>query len=119
MGSNCILVLVGVVICLIYHFQSGKFDPDYHPHSYGHEYDRGSFDLGSWSCQLSTSHALLDGDQILSRQCIDETAALWIDLLLALSNFGMAILVWMDWRGQSVLIREYNSLMNEHAMDYI
>ena len=126
LGGNCVLSLVVFIICSVQHFQSGKFEPGYRSSATNYEtygldsrYDHGTFDLGSWSCQLSAYDAFDDSNHVLSRQCIDETAALWIGLLLALSNLGMAGLVWMDWRGQRVLVRDFNALMDEYEIDYI
>ena len=126
LGGNCVLSLVMFIICSVQHFQSGKFESSYrspatHYETYGPNsmFDNGTFDLGSWSCQLSAYDAFDDTDYILSRQCIDETAALWISLFLALSNLGMAGLVLMDWRGQRFLVRDYSALVDEYEDYYI
>lgn len=118
--------LVIYIVCSVKHFRSGTFDPRYRSSTstaeiYGlnSQYDHGTFDLGSWSCQLSGYDAFRDTDHILLRQCVDETAALWVGLLLALSNLIMASLVWMDWRGQRLLFRNLKDVMDDYEVDYL
>ena len=49
-----------------------------------------------------------------SQQCIDEAGALWSNLILGFSLFGMALAAWKDWRGQRMLVRDYQDLNAEY-----
>lgn len=98
-------------------FRSGSFErsyrsPETNYKSYGpdSQYDNGVFDLGTWSCQLNADDPFGYPNTHLSQQCIDEIAALWIDISLCLSILGLTGLIWADWKGRKILIRGYNDL---------
>ncbi|KAK8003965.1 hypothetical protein PG989_003684 [Apiospora arundinis] len=124
--ANWLLSLAAFISYAARHFQSGTFEPGYRSPSTnletygpGSKYDGAQFDLGSWTCQLSAYGALQDHRDVLSRQCTDATAALWLGLVLVLLDMAMAGLVWMDWRGQRVLFRNYRAVKDEYEIDYI
>jgi hypothetical protein len=119
---TCALIVSVSLVSLVQHFLSGKFDPDYRSpvanySTYGPnwQFDKGKFDLGAWSCQLSTSE-YDSRHSYFSRQCIDETAALWSDLILGLSLLGMAVTIWRDSRGQRMLVRDYQDLNADYEL---
>ncbi|KAK8104623.1 uncharacterized protein PG998_011656 [Apiospora kogelbergensis] len=124
--TGWVLSLAAFVSCAVRHFQSGTFEPGYRSPSTnletygpGGKYDGAKFDLGSWTCQLSAYGAFQDNRDVVSRQCTDATAAFWLGLALVLLDMAMAGLVWMDWRGQRVLFRNYRAFKDEYEMDYI
>ena len=114
LAGNCVVGLTVCVISFVRHFRSANFRPGYRSpwtlykqYWQNDQYDDGMFDLGTWSCQLSAYHAFPDDGHYLSRECIDETAALCMTPLLALDNLGKASLVWLDWRGQRTIVRDH------------
>nr|POE51818.1 hypothetical protein CFP56_26025 [Quercus suber] len=126
LGGECILNLVMFVICLVQRLRSDKFDPSYDSLLYNKKngpllgaYDGGTFDLGSWSCQMQTYLVLDYNSNILVRQCTDETAALWTGLLVALLSSGMGGLIYMDWRGQRALIRHSRAVDVDMEDDFL
>ncbi|KAI1857378.1 uncharacterized protein JN550_013258 [Neoarthrinium moseri] len=126
LAVNGVLSLAVFISCAVRRFNSGQFKPGYRSPVLDHQtygpsnrYDGAMFDLGSWSCQLSAYDALEGGQDVLSEQCTNETAALWIGLVLALLDIVMAALVWIDWNGKRLLIRDYKSLKEEEEIYYI
>lgn len=125
-GFNSVFCLVIVVISLVHRFQSGRFDPSYRStkiqyagYGVGDDYDKGVFDLGSWTCALSAYHAFDDSDHVMRRQCVGETGALWSSVLLVLSNLVLSCSIWADWRGQRALVRDYkDAFPDEYECDH-
>lgn len=123
--GSCLLSIVVFTMCAVDRLRSDKFNIEYRSKAVDYKgfgryakYDGGIFDLGSWACQLSRN-AGLDHDDVLSRQCIDETAVFWMSLFVAISNSIMGILAWLDWRGQRLLVRSFKSARQEHERYYL
>lgn len=126
LAGNFTVSLVIFVVCAADHFQSAKLHPGYRtaatecpaygPHNI---FDGGDFDLGSWTCQFSNSGPFQDEQSALSRQCRGETAALWIGLLVALSNLVITALIWLDWKGQRIICRDLKSTKEAYESYYL
>ena len=117
LGGNCVLVVSVLLVSVIQKSLSGRFEPSYRSpatnyESYGldSQYDNGVFDLGTWSCQLNMNTPFEYPNRHLSQQCMDETAALWIDVFLSVSVLVLAGLIWADWKGRRMLIRGYEDI---------
>ncbi|SMQ50232.1 unnamed protein product [Zymoseptoria tritici ST99CH_3D7] len=134
-GIDCGLSLISFLMCLVHHVQSDHFEPTYRVEYqddpwlgnktyslYGpaNVYSGGRFDLTAWACQLSSYGAFEDSGHDMARQCAGGSASLWISLLLLFCNLGTAALLWWDWRGGRVLLRDYrDAFPDEHECDVV
>lgn len=108
------------IVNLMFRVASARFDLLYRSpftnfESYGPtgRYDAGTFDLGAWACQVGKYPDDTERHRILSGQCVDETVPLWLGLILAVLGVGLAGLVWSDWRGRRILVRDSSDAFDE------
>lgn len=84
----------------IIHAISAHFDPNnrYSDGAYGltdNQYDRGTFDLETWTCELHVYPALKSDRSMLAQQCTFEKTSRWLSLALFL--FSTAIVGATMW----------------------
>jgi hypothetical protein len=63
----------------------------------------GRFDLETWTCQAKAFYPTFDFS-VLGRQCVLESSARWLSLVIFVLSLALLAICWVDWKGKALVI---------------